>query len=69
MSYPKAYAPEQGYKYQIFCRHPQYNGREWEACDYARDFADKKHLLTNYRMAYGAGYEFKTILLPAKYWN
>lgn len=67
MSHPKAYGPQYGYKYQILCRHPQYNGREWEHCDYATDLADKKHLLTEYKLAYGAGYEFKSILLPAKY--
>lgn len=67
MSHPKAYSPEQGYQYQILCRHSQYNGREWEHCDYATDGADKKHLLSNYRLAYGIGYEFKTILLPNKF--
>lgn len=69
MSMPKAYEPVQGYKYQILCRHPEYNGREWEYCDYAKDSKDKKHLLEEYRMAYGARYEFKTILLPEKYWE
>lgn len=68
MSHPKAYAPEQGYKYQILCRHHQYNGKEWEHCDYATDRTDKNYLLSNYRTAYGAGYEFKTVPLPAKYW-
>lgn len=68
MSHPKAYSPEQGYKYQIICRHPSYNGREYEHCDYATDRQDKNHLMSNYRLAYGPGYEFKSILLPAKYW-
>ena len=68
MSRPKAYEPQQGYKYQILCRHPEYNGREWEHCDYAKDSADKKHLMENYRTAY-IGYEFKIILLPKKYWR
>lgn len=69
MSMPKAYAPEQGYKYQILCRHPVYNGREWEHCDYAKDGKEKNYLTGEYRMAYGAGYEFKSILLPRKYWK
>jgi hypothetical protein len=69
MSKPKAYVPEQGYMYQILCRHLQYNGREWEHCDYAKDFKDKKYLLGEYRLAYPAGYEFKSILLPEKYWR
>lgn len=68
MAHPKAYAPEEGYKYKILCRHPQYNGKEWEHCDYATDRAEKNHLLTNYRQAYGAEYEFKTITLPQKFW-
>ncbi len=68
MSRPKAYKPVEGCRYQLFCRHPAYNGREWEHCDYAEDRADKKHLLTNYRMAYGPGYQFKSILLPMKFW-
>jgi len=67
MSHPKAYDPQQGYKYQILCRHPQYNGTEWEHCDYATDEADKKHLLENYKTAYGPGYQFKVIPLPIKY--
>lgn len=68
MAQPKAYDPQPGYRYQILCRHPSYNGREWEHCDYAVDRADKQHLLANYRQAYPAGYEFKSILLPAKFW-
>ena len=68
MSYPKAYDPEEGYQYQILCRHPEYNGREWEHCDYAIDRKNLKYLLAEYRLAYGAGYEFQSILLPQKYW-
>jgi hypothetical protein len=68
MSHPKAYDPQDGYRYQILARHPKYNGRVWEHCDYATDKQDKSHLLTNYRLSYGKGYEFKTILLPVKYW-
>ena len=65
---PKAYDPQEGYRYQILCRNQSSGGREWEQCDYAKDRADKKHLLENYRDAYGAGWEFKTIMLPEKYW-
>jgi len=73
MSKPKAYDPQHGYKYQILCRHRQYNGIEWEHSDYATDRDDLKHLLTNLRQAYndsagGGGFEFKSILLPQKYW-
>lgn len=68
MSRPKVYDPQDGYTYQILCRNQQYSGREWEHCDYAVDRADRRHLLDNYRLAYGAGWEFKTIFLPAKYW-
>jgi hypothetical protein len=68
MPKPKAYQPEQGYRYQLLTRHPQYNGREWEHCDYATDREERNYLLAEYRLAYGAGWEFKTILLPSKYW-
>jgi hypothetical protein len=68
MSRPQAYAPEQGYKYQILCRNLQYS-RTFEHCDYAIDFSDKKHLISNYKQAYGIGWEFKSILLPQKYWK
>ncbi len=68
MSYPKAYEPEEGYQYQILCRHPEYNGREWEHCDYAKSRTEKGYLIDEYRLAYCGGYEFKAIMLPAKYW-
>lgn len=67
MPRPKAYEPQSGYKFQILCRNQQQD-RAWEHCDYAVDAADKRLLLDNYRTAYGAGWEFNTILLPAKYW-
>lgn len=66
MAHPKAYSPEQGYKYQILCRYPKYNGNTWEHCDYAKDAQERSYLLKNYQ---GSGYEFKTILLPRKYWK
>lgn len=65
---PKAYAPEDGQKWQILCRNQQYGGREWEHCDYAVDRAERRHLLDNYRLAYGAGWEFKTLLMPVRCW-
>ncbi len=68
MAKPKAYDPQEGYRYQILCRHPEYNGREWEHCDYAVDRKDRRDLIANYRLAYGAGYEFKWFMLPMKYW-
>lgn len=67
MPKPKACDPEDGYRYQILCRNREYE-RAWEHCDYAVDRSDKKHLLENYRSAYGPGWEFKTILQPAKFW-
>lgn len=67
MAHPKAYEPIEGHKYQILCRNQSYS-REYEHCDYAVDLSEKKHLLENYKMAYGAGWEFKTITLPRKYW-
>lgn len=67
MSKPKAYEPEEGYMYQILCRHPVYNGREWEHCDYATSRKDLKYLLGEYKLCY-PGYEFQSILLPERYW-
>lgn len=67
MSRPKAYSPEIGYKYQILCRNQSYD-RAFEHCDYAKDREEKNCLIANYAQAYGGGWEFKTILLPAKYW-
>ncbi|OLS24298.1 MAG: hypothetical protein ThorAB25_23560 [Candidatus Thorarchaeota archaeon AB_25] len=66
---PKAYDPQQGYRYQILCRNQSYDGREWQHCDYAKDLTEKRYLTGEYSMAYGGGYEFKSILLPAKYWK
>lgn len=42
MSKPNAYAPQQGYRYQILTRNQQYNGRAWEHCDYAKDTKEIK---------------------------
>jgi len=67
MSQPLAYAPEHGYKYQLLVMCP--NERSYEHCDYAKDREEKKFLLEEYRLSYGAGFSFKTILLPAKYWD
>jgi hypothetical protein len=68
MSYPQAYDPQQGYKYQILCRNQSYS-RTWEHCDYAKDRQEKNYLINEYRMAYGVGYEFKAITLPQRYWQ
>lgn len=68
MSRPLAYDPQQGYKFQILCRNQSYS-RTWEHCDYAKNREEKNHLVKNYREAYGAGWEFQSILLPQKYWN
>lgn len=68
MSNPKAYEPQQGYKYQILTRN-QSISREWESCDYAKDKTEKNYLVNEYRLSYGAGWEFKVITLPAKYWK
>lgn len=67
MAKPAAYDPRPGYRYQILCRNQQYS-KEWEHCDYAVDKADKNHLLANYRQAYGDGWEFNVIPLPARFW-
>lgn len=67
MSRPLAYEPAEGYKYQILTRNLSYD-RTYEQCDYATDARDRNHLLSNYRIAYGAGWQFKVITLPRKYW-
>jgi len=67
MAKPQAYEPADGYKFQILARNPSY-GRAWEHCDYAKDRQEKNYLIGEYRLAYGAGWEFQSILLPAKYW-
>jgi hypothetical protein len=66
MAHPKAYNPQQGYKYQILCRISC--GREWEHCDYSTlKKGDLNKLLGEYKLAYGSGWEFKVILLPSRY--
>lgn len=67
MSMPKAYEPEQGYKFQILTK--MAGEAAWEHCDYAKDTQEKNYLLTEYKMAYGASFSFKTITLPQKYWK
>lgn len=67
MGRPKAYAPEQGQKYQLLVMCPA--EREYEHCDYAKDKAERDYLLKEYTMAYGTGFRFKSIILPVKYWN
>lgn len=65
MTKPIAYAPEPGQKYQLLCRR---HTRTWAHCDYAANPAEKQSLLQDYRLAFGPDWEFKTILLPRKYW-
>ena len=67
MTYPQAYDPQEGYKYQILVKTPY--DRAYEHCDYAKDSEEKSYLIGEYRLAYGPGFEFKTILLPQKYWG
>ena len=67
MSKPAAYEPMEDCKYQILCRNQSYS-RAFEHCDYAKDRQERNYLIGEYQMAYGAGWEFKAILLPAKYW-
>jgi hypothetical protein len=64
---PKVYKPQDGQKYQILCRNQRY-GRQWEHCDYAKDRLERDYLSGEYRMAYGAGWEFKAVLMPASCW-
>ena len=45
------------------------NGKEWEYCNYAKDKNTKDKLINEYKIAYRAGWEFKSILLPKKYWG
>jgi len=67
MAHPQAYAPEDGYQYQILCRNQAYS-RAWEHCDYAVSRWDKSYLVGEYRLAYGSGWEFKVITLPQRCW-
>ncbi len=67
MAKPKAYDPQQGYQYQIFCKSPY--ERELEHCDYAVNRTDLKYLIDNYKHAYGAEFSFRWTLLPKKYWT
>ena len=66
MAKPKAYDPQQGYKYQIFVKTPY--DRALEHCDYAVDRKDLKYLIENYQEAYGAENSFSWVMLPQKYW-
>ena len=67
MSNPKAYDPQEGYRYHILCRNPDY-GRRWEHCDYARDNREKNYLIGEYSLGYGPEWQFKAIVQPRKYW-
>lgn len=67
MTQPQAVERAEGYRYQILTRHAQH-APQWEHCDYAADRADLRHLLTNYQLAYGNGWQFKTFQQPRKFW-
>jgi hypothetical protein len=66
MPQPKAYCPQYGYRFQILVKCP--DDRTFEHCDYATTGKEKHRLLAEYRLAYGPGFEFKSVLLPMKYW-
>lgn len=59
---------ESGYKYQLLCRNLSYS-REFEHCDYAKDRNELRYLIQEYRLAYGPGFEFRSVCQPKKYWN
>ncbi len=65
MARPQAYAPEQDQKYQILCRCDR---GAYEHCDYAVDRQERDQIIEQTRIAYKGGWEFKSILLPRKYW-
>lgn len=67
MARPQAYDPQEGCRFQILCRNQAYS-RAWEHCDYAKDIPERRYLVGEYRLAYGAGWEFKSIELPRRYW-
>ena len=66
MTMPKAYEPEEGYRFQILTK---YQNQEWEHCDYAKDKEERDYLLKEYRMAYSNDMSFKTIELPQRFWK
>ena len=45
-------------KYIIECRNPRYS-RTWEYCDEAEGKEEREYLLREYKMAYGAGWQFR----------
>ena len=65
MGRPKAYEPQQGYKYQLL--YMGHGSREYESIDYAVDRKEKEYLINEYRLAFGGG-RFKAEMLPQKYW-
>lgn len=67
MSRVQCYEPAPGYRFQLIARNPQYS-RAWEHCDYAADCAERSKLLAEYRLAYGAGWEFRSLELPRCCW-
>lgn len=67
MALPRAYKPEEGQMYQILVKCP--DTREFEHCDYAKDRKERDYLVKEYALAYGAGFTFRVIKLPNKYWK
>jgi hypothetical protein len=67
MGYPKAYKPQYGYMYQILIKSP--DSRTYEHYDYAKNRAEKDHVLTKHEQAYGQGCTFKVVPIPQKYWQ
>jgi hypothetical protein len=66
MAYPGAYKPIPGYRFQVFARN-RADGRAWRSIAYA---INKKRLyqqMESYAAKY-AGYQFKVVRLPIKYW-
>lgn len=67
MSRPEAYDPQPGYQFQILTRNRLYS-QAFEHCDYATSREEKNYLVNEYRIAYGPGWEFRSIVLPRKFW-
>jgi len=64
MTMPKAYNPQQGYKFQILYRG---YGVEWEHLDYAASREERDYLLKEYQIAFHGRGQYKFIYLPARY--
>jgi hypothetical protein len=67
MTMPKAYEPIQGQRYQILVKCP--GEREYEHLDYAKDKAERDHLVKEYSLVFGRDYYFNVRVFPRKYWK